>query len=51
MIVNANSIVQHVIQFRNGIMKLASVSIKVIMSAKKITCRILAHVIEKMVGF
>ena len=35
MIVNANSIVQHVIQIRNGLIKHVNVNVKIIVSAKK----------------
>ena len=35
MIVNANSVVQHVIQVENGIIKHAFINIKIIISAKK----------------
>ena len=43
MIVNANSIVQHVIQIKNGIMKHVDVSVKIIINAKKI---IVAYICE-----
>ena len=35
VIVNANSIVQHVIQIKNGIIKHVNVNVKIIVSAKK----------------
>ena len=35
MIVNVNSIVQHVIQIKNGIIKHVNVNVKIIVSAKK----------------
>ena len=35
MVVNANSIVQHVIQIKNGITKHVNVNVKVIVHAKK----------------
>ena len=35
MIVNANAIVQHVIQIKNGIIKHVNVNVKIIVSAKK----------------
>ena len=44
MIVNANSIVQHVIQINNGIIKHINVNVKIIVSAKKIIVSILSHV-------
>ena len=47
MIVNANSIVQHVIQIKNGIMKHVNVNVKIIVHTKKIIA-ILAHVFVKM---
>ena len=40
--VNANSIVQHVIQIKNGINKHDNVSVKLIVSAKNIIVGILA---------
>ena len=43
MIVNENSIVQHAIQIKNGIMKHVNVNVKIIVSAKKIIVGILAH--------
>ena len=43
LVVNANSIVQHVIQIKNGIMKHVNMSVKFIISAKKILVGILAH--------
>ena len=43
MITNANSIVQHVIQIKNGIMEYVNVSVKIIKHAKKIIVGILAH--------
>ena len=36
VIVNENSIVQHVIQMKNGIIKYINVNVKIIASAKKI---------------
>ena len=46
VIVNANSIVQIAIQIKNGTKKtkLANVDVKIIIRAKKIIIRILAHV-------
>ena len=41
---NANSIVQHVIQIKNGIIKHANMNVKTIISAKKIIVGFLAHV-------
>ena len=42
--VNANSIVQYVLQIKNGITKHTNVNVKIIASAKKIITGILAHV-------
>ena len=36
IIANANSIVQHVIQIKNGIIKHANVNVKIIISVKKL---------------
>ena len=47
VIVNANSIVQHAIQIKNGIIKEVNVNVKVI-SVKKIIAVILAHVFVKI---
>ena len=44
VIVNANSIVQHVIQSKNGIIKDVNVNVKNIVSVKNIIVGILAHV-------
>ena len=44
MIVNANSIVQHVIQNKNRIIKHVNVNVKIIVSANKNIVEILAHV-------
>ena len=44
MLLNTNSIVQHVIQIKNKVMKHASVNVKIIISAKKVIAGILAHV-------
>ena len=48
MIVNANSIVQHVIQIKNGIRKLVNVNINIIVHAKRITVGILAHIFVRI---
>ena len=48
VIVNANSIVQHVIQINNGILKHVYVNVKIIISAKKTTVGILAHLFERI---
>ena len=41
VIVNANSIVQHVIQIKNGIIKHVNVNVRIIISEKKIIVGIL----------
>ena len=47
MIVNASSIVQHMIQIKNGIIINVYVSVKRIAGAKKIIVGILVHVFMK----
>ena len=47
-IVKANSIVQHVIQIKNEIMKHVTVNVKIIISAKKIIVGILAYVFVRI---
>ena len=47
--VNANSIVQHVIQFKSEIMKHLNVSVNVSVIAKKIIVGILAHTLVRIV--
>ena len=44
VIVNANSIVQNVIQIKNGIIKHANVNVKIIISAKMIIVRMLPSI-------
>ena len=48
MIVNLNSLVQHVIQIKNGIIKHVTVDVKLILSAKKIVVGILAYVFVRI---
>ena len=48
VIVNANSIVQHVIQIKNRIMKHVNVNVKIIINTKKIVVGILAHVFVRI---
>ena len=48
VIANANSIVQHVIQIKNGIKKHVNVNVKIIVSAKKNVAGILAHVFVRI---
>ena len=50
MIVNANSIVQYVIQIKNGIIKHVNMNVKVIVSAKKIIVGILGQVFVRLVS-
>ena len=50
MILNAHSILQHLIQNKNGIIKHVNVDVKIIVSAKKITVRTLAHVFVRKVS-
>ena len=50
MIVNANPIVQHVLQNKNRIIKHVNVNVKVITSMKKIIVGILVHVFVRKVG-
>ena len=49
-IVNANPIIQHVIQIKNGIMKHVNVCVKIIVHAKKIIGGILAHVLVRTIS-
>ena len=48
VIVNAMSIVQHVIQIKNRIMKHVNVNVKIIINTKKIIVGILAHVFVRI---
>ena len=50
MILNVDSIVQHVIQIKNGIIKreYVNVNVRIILRAKKITAGFLAHVFARM---
>ena len=50
IIVNANSIVPHVTQTKNRIIKHINVNVKIIVSAKKITVGILALVFVRTVS-
>ena len=50
VIVNANSVVQYVIQIKNGIIKHVNVNVRIIVSAKKITFGILPHVFVRIVS-
>ena len=50
VILNGNSIVQHIIQITNGILINVNVSLKSVISAKKIMAGILAHVFVTIVS-
>ena len=50
MIVNANSIVEHVIQIKNKIIKHVSVNVKIIIHAKEFTVGILAQILVRMIS-
>ena len=50
LIVNGNSIVQHIIQITNGILINLNLSLKSVISAKKIIAGILAHVFVRIVS-
>ena len=50
MVVNANSLVQHVIKIKSQIIKHANVSVKIIVHAKNIIVGIIAHILMKMVS-
>ena len=50
VIVNANSIVRHIIKIKNGIIKYVNVNVKIIISAKKIIVEILAQVFVRIVS-
>ena len=50
MIANVNSILQHVIQIKNGIIIHASASVKSITRAKNMIIWMLAHVFVRIVG-
>ena len=51
MIPNANSIVQHEVQIKNGIIKNANANVKILVSAKKIIVGILANVLVRIKSF
>ena len=50
VIVNANSIVQHLIQIKNGIIININASVKSIVRPKQIIVQILAHIFAKIAG-
>ena len=49
-VANSSSIVQHVTQIKNGIIKHVNVNVKVIASAKRFIAEILGHVSVRMVS-
>ena len=51
MIPNANSIVQHEVQIKNGIIKNVNANVKILVSAKKIIVGILANVFVRIESF
>ena len=48
VMVKANSIVQHVIQIKNGIIKHVNMNVKISASAKKVIVGMLAHVFVRI---
>ena len=50
MVLNVNSIVQHVIQIKNGIMRNVNVSVKGTGRVRKVIVGILAHVLVRIVS-
>ena len=50
MVLNVNSIVQHVLRIKNGIMRNVNVSVKSTGRAKKVIVGILAHVFLRIVS-
>ena len=51
LIPNANSIVQHEVQIKNGIIKNVNANVKILVSAKKIIVGILANVLVRIKSF
>ena len=51
LIPNANSIVQHEVQIKNGIIKNVNANVKILVSAKKIIVGILANVFVRTESF
>ena len=49
-IVNANSIVQHAIENKDGIRKHVDMNVKIIINVKKILVGILAHVFVRIIS-
>ena len=50
VLVNANSIVQHIIQIKNGIIKHANVNVKIIITTKRVIVGILALLFLRLVS-
>ena len=50
VIVNANTIVQYVIQIKNAIIKHVNVNVKVVVSEKRFIVGILAHAFVRLVS-
>ena len=50
MVVNANAIVQQVVEIKNWIMKHVDVSVKIIVDTKKIIVGIVEHAILRIVS-
>ena len=50
VIVNANSIVQHVVQIKNEVIKHVNVNVKIRISVNRIIVGILAHVFVRIVS-
>ena len=48
MIANVNSILKHVIEIKNRIIRYINVNVKFIVAAKKLIVGILAHVFERI---
>ena len=51
MILNANSIVQHVIQIKNGVTKHVNGNVKIIINGKKMVVEILVHAFVRIASF
>ena len=51
VIANVNSILKHVIEIKNRIIRYINVNVKFIVAAKKLIVDILAHVFERIASF
>ena len=49
-ILNANSMVQHLIQIENGIIKHVDMNVKIIVHARKIIVRVLAYIFVRVIS-